>query len=584
MFSSFEKVPLKTILILLIVIISMNFSYYQHSKSLLINHQKEKINVFTSTISSQLDKESEGEAVYEEMIAHNLRSSSIAIQNSLDPDFHKVTNGQLVELAKSLNLDGITLFERRGEDFIGVRSSDSKEIDASSKTWGIVYDAQLLLSDRKRVEIGTGLSLENFWSGPIDTASTDGSTIRKWGDYYDGTTNYIINPYVNVTSSLELYRDKMGVDVSIHDLLTNNEESLLEIAVLNSEKIYKEGPTPFQRDNWYSERLIENGSYEYRDPKEGEKIKEAIESNKPVFYEVQLNEKTILKSFTPITTSNLKYKKETLPKVVMIASDYSEIQRKLNKQYSDVIIFMTFVTLVGLAVITILSILTRKRNEGVVRTVQDVYLDNINSVVQSIKEQRHDIINHVTTLSWMIQLNKYDSAQEYIKTLVQDASMMDNKIKAIEINIPAISGIIQAKLAQSEVHNIDMQVEFDNLDNLRLTTIKTTDLVRIVSNLIDNAFDATLELEIPERKVFVEGIVHTSQLNIKVQNTCNPISADIQARIFESGFSTKTGKNNKGLGLHIIKQLIESYRGTIEFLTYEEGVTFSISIPLKNDK
>lgn len=562
----------------------MNFTYYQHSKVLLINHQKEKINLFTSTISSQIDKQSEGEASYDEMIGQNLRSAAIAIQHSLDPDFHNVTNEQLIELSKLLNLDGITLFERREDDFIGVRSSDPKEINASSKTWGIVYEAHLQLTDKKNVDIGTGLSLQHFWSGPIDTASTDESSIRKWGDYYDGTTNYIINPYVNVTSSLSQYRDKTGVDVSIQELLRNNEGSLLEIAVLNSEKIYKNGPTPFQRDNWYSERLIENGSYNYRDAKEGDKIKEAIEMNKPVFYEGKINGKTVLKSFTPITTTNLKYKKETLPKVVMIATDYSLIQETLNKQVLDVIIFMTIVTVIGLAVITSIFTLTRKKNEGAVKTVQDVYLDNINSIVQSIKEQRHDIINHITTLSWMLQLKKYESAQEYMKPLIHDAKMMDNKIKAIEINVPALSGIIHAKLAQSEVHNIDMQVEFNNMDNLRLSTIKTTDLVRIISNLIDNAFDATIELPShQERKVFVGGSVLASQLHIKVQNSCNPISPDTQTKLFESGFSTKTGKNNKGLGLHIIKQLIESYRGTIDF-THEDGVTFSIAIPLKNDK
>ena len=493
MFSSLDKFPLKTILIFLIAILSMNLTYFQHSKVLLNNHQKEKINLVTSTISSELDKQSEVEATYDEMLAHDLRTASIAIQKSLHPDFHQVTNNQLVELAKQLNLAGITLFERRDDDFIGVRSSDPKEINASSKTWGIVYSAQLQLTDLKSVDVGAGLTLEHFWSGPIDTASTDEANIRKWGEYYDGKTNYIINPYVNVASSLEQYREKVGVDVSIQELLANNKGNLLEIGVLNPEKIFDKGPTPHNRDNWYSERLIVNGSYAYRDKAEEIKIREALEKNKTVIYNVIINGKNILKSFTPIETSNLKYKRDDLPKVVMVATDYSQIEKTLHQQFREVFIFMSIVTLLVCVVLIILLSITRKKNEGAVKTVQDVYLENINSIVQSIKEQRHDIINHITTISWMIKLKKYEGLQDYIDPLIQDAKMMDNKIKAVEINIPALSGIIQAKLAQSEVHNIDMQVDFKNMENLRLTTIKTTDLVRILSNLIDNAFDATIE-------------------------------------------------------------------------------------------
>jgi hypothetical protein len=580
MFTSLDKFPLKTILIFLIAIISMNIVYYHHSKVLLINHQKEKINFFTSTISSGIDMQSDGEASYDEMIGRNLRTSAIAIKKSLDPDFNHVTNDQLVELSKQLNLDGITLFERRGDDFIGVRSSDPKEINANSKTWGIVYSAQLQLADNMSVDVGTGLTLENYWSGPIDTASTDGSSIRKWGEYYDGTTNYLINPFVNVTSGLTQYREKLGVDVTIKNLLENNKDSLLEIGVLNSEKIFQKGPTPNNRDNWYSERLIENGSYKYRDAKEIDKINEAIKENTTIFYNEKINDKKVLKSFTPIETINLKYKKDNLPKVVMVAIDYSLIENTLKQQLRNVLVFMTVVSILIFIVIMVIFTLTRKKNEGMVQTVQDVYLHNINSIVQSIKEQRHDIINHITTISWMIKLKKYEGLQEYISPLIQDAKMMDNKINAIEINIPALSGIIHAKLAQSEVHNIDMQVDFKNMDNLRLTTIKTTDLVRILSNLIDNSFDATVELPVSLRRVIVQGTVRANQLIITVQNSCNPINPQSITRLFESGFSTKKGKNNRGLGLHIIKQLINAYKGTIDFSAEKDGVTFTITIPL----
>ena len=52
-------------------------------------------------------------------------------------------------------------------------------------------------------------------------------------------------------------------------------------------------------------------------------------------------------------------------------------------------------------------------------------------------------------------------------------------------------------------------------------------------------------------------------------------------RIFEPKFTTKS--SGMGLGLGIIKNIIENYKGTITFETeYEKGTTFTVSLPIIN--
>ena len=52
-------------------------------------------------------------------------------------------------------------------------------------------------------------------------------------------------------------------------------------------------------------------------------------------------------------------------------------------------------------------------------------------------------------------------------------------------------------------------------------------------------------------------------------------------RIFEPKFTTKN--SGMGLGLGIIKNIIENYKGTITFETkYGEGTTFIVSLPIIN--
>ena len=52
-------------------------------------------------------------------------------------------------------------------------------------------------------------------------------------------------------------------------------------------------------------------------------------------------------------------------------------------------------------------------------------------------------------------------------------------------------------------------------------------------------------------------------------------------RIFEPKFTTKN--SGMGLGLGIIKNIIENYKGTITFETeFGKGATFTVSLPIIN--
>ena len=54
-----------------------------------------------------------------------------------------------------------------------------------------------------------------------------------------------------------------------------------------------------------------------------------------------------------------------------------------------------------------------------------------------------------------------------------------------------------------------------------------------------------------------------------------------RARIFEPKFTTKS--SGMGLGLGIIKNIIENYKGTITFDTeFGKGTTFTVTLPIIN--
>ena len=68
-------------------------------------------------------------------------------------------------------------------------------------------------------------------------------------------------------------------------------------------------------------------------------------------------------------------------------------------------------------------------------------------------------------------------------------------------------------------------------------------------------------------------------VNITVKDNGIGIETSFIEHIFEPKFTTKN--SGMGLGLGIIKNIIENYKGTITFETQlGEGTTFTVSLPI----
>jgi two-component system nitrogen regulation sensor histidine kinase NtrY len=69
---------------------------------------------------------------------------------------------------------------------------------------------------------------------------------------------------------------------------------------------------------------------------------------------------------------------------------------------------------------------------------------------------------------------------------------------------------------------------------------------------------------------------------ISVQDNGGGIPEEMQHKVFEPNFTTKS--SGMGLGLALVKNLVNSFGGAIGFDTSEKGTTFIIVLPLLNPK
>ena len=113
-----------------------------------------------------------------------------------------------------------------------------------------------------------------------------------------------------------------------------------------------------------------------------------------------------------------------------------------------------------------------------------------------------------------------------------------------------------------------------------ITKIDRTQLIRIITNLVKNAIQAIPENE-PEPKIEVKVYRENNNAKIIVKDNGVGISMENKNRIFEPKFTTKT--SGMGLGLGIIKNIVENYHGTITFQSEKgNGTTFLVTLPIIN--
>jgi signal transduction histidine kinase len=121
-------------------------------------------------------------------------------------------------------------------------------------------------------------------------------------------------------------------------------------------------------------------------------------------------------------------------------------------------------------------------------------------------------------------------------------------------------------------------IVFESEEKEIITKIDRTQLIRIITNLVKNAIQSIPDNQL-EKSILVTVNLQKNNVLIKVKDNGIGIEPENVERIFEPKFTTKT--SGMGLGLGIIKNIIENYKGTITFESeYKKGATFTVSLPI----
>lgn len=211
------------------------------------------------------------------------------------------------------------------------------------------------------------------------------------------------------------------------------------------------------------------------------------------------------------------------------------------------------------------------------------------------KQVAHEIKNPLTPMRLTVQSfqRKFDAndpnlkqkLDDYSKTLIQQIDTMSAVASAFSnfATMPAQQNeslnVVDVVELSLDIFNEDYIIFESNKEEI-ITKLDRTQLIRIITNLVKNAIQSIPE-EQEEKSVLVS--VNEVENNVIISVKDNGIGIELynQSHIFEPKFTTKT--SGMGLGLGIIKNIIENYKGTITFETESgKGTTFIVSLPIIN--
>jgi len=130
-----------------------------------------------------------------------------------------------------------------------------------------------------------------------------------------------------------------------------------------------------------------------------------------------------------------------------------------------------------------------------------------------------------------------------------------------------------------DIFNEDF-IRFESAEDEIISVIDRTQLIRIITNLVKNAIQAIPEHR-EQKMVSVKVERQAEDVLILVEDNGSGIEPYNTPHIFEPKFTTKS--SGMGLGLGIIKNIIENYQGSITFDTEPgKGTIFKVRLPIKN--
>ena len=200
----------------------------------------------------------------------------------------------------------------------------------------------------------------------------------------------------------------------------------------------------------------------------------------------------------------------------------------------------------------------------------NIQTEHILALEKSYRAQRqvtHDFRNQLQAISDLLAMGELNAAKDYVQQL---QGQQTTRIFTVNSHHPIIDAVLNHKYQTAKEHNIDIQVQVNDLSKV---TIGTDMLIVLLSNLLDNAIEGCCRVY--GQRTLMCSLVADESLLISIKNSSVPV------KIINNSIPTsKASKDDHGYGLSQIKHILNQLNAEYAF-DYRAGwFAFVAEIPL----
>lgn len=191
---------------------------------------------------------------------------------------------------------------------------------------------------------------------------------------------------------------------------------------------------------------------------------------------------------------------------------------------------------------------------------------------KEVRKLGHDFKNHILCMSLLLRDNKIDEVKNYLENISESVNSHSILIRS-ENDI--VDAVLNQKVTKAQKSDVNVLV---NVNVPKKIWIKSVDLCAILSNVIDNAIEASIKIkDETKRNINIKINTYKDYLFISVSNIVesNPL---VSSKRFQT---TKKDSKNHGLGVKIVQSAVKKYNGSIEYKCDNNIFTVKILIKLK---
>ena len=209
------------------------------------------------------------------------------------------------------------------------------------------------------------------------------------------------------------------------------------------------------------------------------------------------------------------------------------------------------------------------------------------------KQVAHEIKNPLTPMRLTVQSfqrkfsgkdsDNIDKIAEFSEILMEQIDTMSEVANAFSdfatLPTPKLINSDLVKITRRSLEIFDgVDIRFKSSHKEIKLPLDRTQWIRVMTNLIQNGIQASRQGKQPQ--IIVDIIKEVKSVKIKFIDNGIGIPESIRSKVFEPKFTTKT--KGMGLGLGIVKNIINSHNGTIKYETGKKGTTFIVNLEVLN--